>query len=208
MSGVTPAPLLGAYIGHMKRWISGALFGWLLAAGLAASSCGGYSSSGPSGNVVVMLRDSPFSDARAVLVTFSEVSVHRSGEGGFTTIPLADGASSRTCDLKKLVGAQDVLGTGSLDPGHYTQIRLTVTSGAVYFDAASSGPACAATIAPPAGQSAPVEVSSGEVKLNREFDVSAAATTITLDFDGDRSIIREGNGRYRMTPVIAVVSVG
>lgn len=52
-----------------------------------------------------------------------------------------------------------------------------------------------------------MEVSSGEVKLNREFDVVQAATTITLDFDGDRSIVRGGNGSHPMSPVIAVVSV-
>jgi hypothetical protein len=46
------------------------------------------------------------------------------------------------------------------------------------------------------------------VKLNRQFDVPAGgATTILLDFDGDRSIHETGNGRYMMRPVIAVVSV-
>ena len=28
-----------------------------------------------------------------------------------------------------------------------------------------------------------------------------------LDFDGDRSVTEMGNGRFRMTPVIGVVSV-
>lgn len=171
---------------------------------LAAASCG--SPSGPGGNTTVLIQDSPFSDAMAVLVTFSEVSAHKSG-GDFLSIPFADGVGSRTCDLKKLVGAQDVLGVGSLPQGHYTQLRLSVASAAIFLDSASSGPACAPAIAAPAGRSAPVEVSSGEVKLNREFDVAGNATTITLDFDGDRSIVRQGNGSYRMSPVIAVVSV-
>jgi hypothetical protein len=28
-----------------------------------------------------------------------------------------------------------------------------------------------------------------------------------IDFDGDRSVVETGNGRFRMTPVIGVVSV-
>lgn len=173
---------------------------------LAAVSCGD-SKTGPSAVVTVRLTDTPFADAQAVLVTFSEVSLHKSG-GDWMTVPFNPASSSRTCDLKKLVGAQDVLGTGSLGEGHYTQIRLTTTSASLFWDNPSVGPACAPTIATPAGRSSPVAVSSGEVKLNREFDVSSAgATTITLDFDGEASILATGNGEYRMTPVISVVSV-
>lgn len=173
----------------------------------AVAACGGGTSTSPSGgNAVVMLGDSPFSDAKAVLVTFSEVSAHKSG-ADFFTVPFGGGAASRTCDLKKLVGAQDVLGTGSLPEGHYTQIRLVVSSAVIYLDAASSGPACATSIPAPSGRSAPVDVPSGEVKLNPEFDLTSATTTITLDFDGDRSILQTGNGTYKLQPVIAVVSV-
>jgi hypothetical protein len=155
----------------------------------------------------VMLTDSPFSDAQAVLVTFSAVSVHMSG-GAFTTLPFADGASSRTCDLKKLQGANDVLGTGTLPPGHYTEIRLAVASAAIYFDNAASGSACASSIAAPAGRSAAVTIPSGDVRLNRPFDVvNSTTTTITLDFDGDQSLTQTGSDQYLMHPVIGVVSV-
>ena len=171
-------------------------------------ACDNSTSPSGTGTMRVMLQDSPFSDSRAVLVTFSEVSVHRTG-GAFQTLPFAQGAVSRTCDLKKLQGAQDVLGTGPMTQGHYTQIRLTVSAATLYFDNASVGPACAPAIVAPAGASAPVTVSSGTVILNREFDLEEDdVTTILLDFDGDGSIIQTGQGTYRMTPVIAVVSVG
>jgi hypothetical protein len=53
-----------------------------------------------------------------------------------------------------------------------------------------------------------VEIPSGEVKLNRQFTVpTSGSTTMLLDFDGDRSIRETGNGRFMMTPVIAVTSV-
>ena len=177
------------------------------AAALTAVACG--STTGPSGasSFTVMLKDSPFSDAKSVLITFSEVSAHRA-EGEWITLPFADAATSRTCDLKKLVDAQDVLGSGPLTAGRYTMVRVVVTSATLYFDNAAAGAPCAAAVTAPEGRSAAVEVPSGEVRLNRNFEVDAdGATTMLIDFDGDRSIHETGNGRYMMQPVITVVSV-
>ncbi len=180
-----------------------------VAVSLTTVACGG-SPSGPSiaATLNVRITDSPFSDADAVLVTFSEVAVHRADDE-WTTVPFAGDAMTRTCDLKKLEGAQDVLSVGALLQGHYTQIRLVVASATLYFENASGeGPACAPMIAPPYGQSAQLEIPSGEVKLNRQFELTTDdATTMLLDFDGDRSIKQTGNGRYIMTPVIGIVSV-
>jgi hypothetical protein len=165
-----------------------------------------------NGTLNVRITDSPFSDAKAVLVTFSAVSVHLTEGDAWQTIPFTSG-SSRTCDLKKLQGPTDVLGVGTLPSGHYTQVRLVVSAASIYFDNAASGGACSASIGAPAGKSAPVDIPSGEVKLNRQFTVSGGATTMVLDFDGDRSIKATGGGngksptKYMMTPVIAVVSV-
>jgi hypothetical protein len=181
----------------------------LAAAGVSACGSDSVMSPSGSGRLSLMIKDSPYSDARALLVTFSEVTAHRDGEGGFTKLPFGDlTAISRTCDLKKLVDRQDLLGVGSMPEGHYTQVRLVVSSATLYFDNPSDGPACATTIAAPAGRSANVEIPSGEVKLNRGFDVAASGvTTMLIDFDGDRSVTETGNGRFRMTPVIGVVSV-
>src|SRR5512140_559658 len=84
--------------------------------GTAGSGAGGI------GTLSVMIKDSPFSEATALLVTFSEVSAHMSGtdttDGEWVTLPFAAAATSRTCDLKRLVAATDVLGTASLAAGH------------------------------------------------------------------------------------------
>ena len=171
------------------------------------TGCGSGSTTGPSssaGTLTIRLTDSPFSDAQAVLVTFSEVSVHVSG-GDFITLPFAPVASSRTCDLKKLQGVSDVLGTGPLPPGHYTQIRLVVASAMIYFTSVSGPSPCASGFTPPPGGTA-MDIPSGDVRLNREFDVPPV-TAITLDFDGDQSIKQTGSGRFVMTPVITVVGV-
>jgi hypothetical protein len=79
---------------------------------LGVSGCGGNSPSGPSGpsgSFNLMLKDTPFQDAKSVLVTFSEVTAHRDSDVDFTPVPFAAGATTRTCDLKKLETAQDVL---------------------------------------------------------------------------------------------------
>ncbi len=176
-----------------------------------AIGCGG-SPSGPSGSgsLRVMLKDSPFHDASAVLVTFNEVSVHQDTDADFTPLKFAADATSRTCDLLRLQkdNAQDVLGIGTLDAGHYTQVRLEVAEANLYLGAPSTGDACGPGLIPPAGTPIPLTIPSGEVKLNREFDVPEGGTTLmSLDFDGDHSIIQTGNGSYMMKPVIAIVSV-
>jgi hypothetical protein len=166
----------------------------------------------PNGTLNIRITDSPFSDAKAVLVTFSAVNVHRSDGDSWQTIPFTSG-STRTCDLKKLQGATDILGVGSLPSGHYTQVRLVVSAANIYFDNASSGSACAASISAPSGKKAAVDIPSGEVKLNHQFTVSGSATTMTLVFVGDKSIKATGSGKgnsptkYMMTPVIRVASV-
>ena len=184
-----------------------------VALGVVSFGCSGDSPSGPSGTsgtLSLRITDSPFTDAKAVLVTFSEVTAHRSEES-WSKVPFADSAAtSRTCDLKRLEGsAQDLLGSGPLAAGQYTMVRLVVQSATIYFDNPStSATPCASSITSPQGRSASVTIASGEVKLNRGFTLAAdTATTILLDFDGDRSIQETGNGRFTMSPVIGILSV-
>jgi hypothetical protein len=169
-----------------------------------------------SGKLTVKMKDTPFSDAKAVLVTFKDLSVHRA-EGAWETIGFP-GGGTLTCDLKQLQDATDILGVDTLPAGHYTQIRLAVDSAFLYFEnAAASGP-CDAQIAPPDQNGWALKIPSGEVKLNRQFTVpDGGATSILLDFDGDKSIKQTGGsngngngaakGGYTMTPVIHVVEV-
>ena len=84
----------------------------LAAACLVASACGGSSTSpsGSTGTLRMMLTDSPFTDAKSLFITFSEVDTHKSdtAEGAWSKVEFPNGAT-RTCDLKKLQTAQDVL---------------------------------------------------------------------------------------------------
>jgi hypothetical protein len=182
---------------------------WLPVIGLVlllGSACSGPS--GQTGSLTVNLKDGPYADAQSMLVTFSGVSAHHADEE-WQTLAFAGGATSLTCDLKKLVNVFDVLGTGQLLAGHYTQIRVVVQSAALYSSPTpAADPACAASITPPAGLIGSVEIPSGEVKLNRQFTIpEGGATKILIDFDGDRSVNALGNGRFSMSPVISIVSV-
>jgi uncharacterized protein DUF4382 len=177
-----------------------------LVAAIAASACGG-SGTGPSGSgtLRMMIKDSPFSDAQALLVTFQKVSVHQSDtpDGAWTDVT----TTPRTCDLKRLQNVQDILGTTTLTAGHYTQIRLVVATAAIFFNEKTTGDTCAASFTM-ATQPTNVTIPSGEVKLNREFDIQSNTTnSISLDFDGDKSVREMGNGAYSMSPVISIVAV-
>ena len=189
------------------KYLSASAIAAVMAVSTIACSDSPSSPSLSGGNFNLRLRDTPFTDAKAVLVTFSSARAHRS-DSDWTVVPFINAATSRTCDLKKLETSEDVLGSAALPAGHYTQVRLVVQSATLFFDNASTGSACASSIAPPAGASATLDIPSGEVKLNREFDVSASSTTTMLiDFDGNGSIHLTGNGRYMMSPVITILSV-
>src|SRR6187431_3214013 len=168
-----------------------------LTAGIATSACGSGTGPSGSGTLRMTLKDGPFSDAKALLVTVSQVEVHKSDTPDGAWIKIV---GEKTCDLKRLETAQAALGAQPLDSGHYTQVRLQVISAVVYFENETTGDPCAVT--PPAGRSANVTIPSGEVKLIRGFDVPEGDTkTMLLDFDGDKSVHMTSNGQYMMSPV-------
>jgi hypothetical protein len=155
-------------------------------------ACGSPTGPSQSGNLRLMITDSPYGDASAVHVTFKELQVHPAYGGDWMPMDFAGvpGSASRVCNLKKLEGPVDILGADSLTAGRYGQVRLVVAEAVIYFGGtATAEPACAATLAPPAGSTsrASLEIPSGEVKLNRQFELVAnGTTTIDLDFEGYR----------------------
>jgi len=178
-----------------------------LTAGIATSACGSGTGPSGSGTLRMALKDSPFTDAKALLVTVSQVEVHKSDtpDGAWITI-----VGEKTCDIKRLATAQAALGSQPLDSGHYTQVRLVVRRAVIDFENETTGDPCAVPAPPevlPSNQ-ANVTIPSGEVKLIRGFDVPEGETkTMLLDFDGDKSVHQLGTGQYSMSPVVSVVSV-
>jgi Domain of unknown function (DUF4382) len=188
-----------------------------VSSGSSTSPGTGTTGSSGTGTLRLMLKDAP-TNASAVLVTFSAISVHMSG-GGW--IELSSGLTSEslplTCDLIKLRSGGILLGTGEIAAGHYTQIRLMMPKVTLYQGGTpTSSLACVtaenAATAVPVGavpaEGSDVTVPSGDIKLNHEFTLSGGTTlTITLDFDASKSIHETGNNKFMMTPVINIDSM-
>lgn len=198
---------------------------------LVFSGCTGFGpgndDEGGEGSVAFYVTDAPADDFTSVYVTFDEVQVHRSGAGdddGLSTVPDDDlstvpdddlstvpgnglstvpddtldddGAgwftivdSTQTIDLKQFQGdARAFLGDHAVDAGTYTQIRIEVSD--VYGELAD-------------GTRVDFDLPSDTLKIVRPWTVADDEETVLIvDFDLDKSIVRSGNGEYRLKPVL------
>jgi hypothetical protein len=167
-------------------------------ANLAAAGCGGSGSGSGSGSgqLTVLMADAPPSLAgvTAVNVTVSQVEVHTSS-GGWQTVF----QGSKTFNLLALANVQDVttlphLVDGGLAPGHYDQLRLVVASGTIGVN----------------GQTQPLVIPSGANTGLKAlpFDVASRQDTVLLlDFDVAQSVTLQGDGTYKLQPVIRLAPV-
>lgn len=167
-------------------------------------------SAGAPGSLTVRITDrGAYQSARAVLVTFSEVSVLRGDN--WTRLPFPDpNASTWTCDLKKLEnGNADFLGSGKPQQADYTWVRVMVESATLYpNNSAVSATPCARTIPPPAGDAYQVAIAQKEGKDNGAFPVTSTdARTLLIDFNSDASITDLGGKNYSLTPIVRLLSV-
>jgi len=96
-----------------------------------------------------------------------------------------------------------LLGSSELAANHYTQLRVFLKEAATLVlegGQGPDGPTVTETLKIPSSQNT-------GIKLNRPFDiVEGEVTKLTLDFDAQKSVIKTGNGKYKMKPVITVLS--
>ncbi len=185
-----------------KTWIGGLLTALVLTLGLAA--CSSTDSSG-SGSLQLTLVDAPtpIEGIEAIDITFSSIIVHKTSSaelGDAQWIVLLDeelSAAERTFDLLEYVnGASAVLGSASLESGHYSQIRIIIESATITIDGVESA----------------LTILSGTVsglKLTHAFTIDAnVITEIILDFDAGESVseVPVGSGQYRLQPTIRTVT--
>lgn len=179
----------------MKRLWYLILFPFLL---LVVSNCSKSikSEKASEGMIKIYLTDVP-AVYDSVKIVVSEVSVHKATEDDDTLsgwVVVND--SVQTYDLLQLRnGAMAVLDSGSLDAGHYTQIRLLITDGScVVVD----------------GQSYDLQIPSGYqsgVKLVHQFRIEENKLyELILDFDAEKSIVHTGGDKYQLKPTIRVVA--
>ena len=167
---------------------------------------------GSNGAVRVTLTDDPaVGSVRKLLITANEVRIHDDGEqtatGGDTTA-VADGATGngwvvlcsgdQTFDLLELTNGRTMPLCGdqaiTVPTGHVSQIRLGVKSAQLVMDG---------------GATQDLDVPSGAtsgLKINVGRDVPKDQTlTIKLDFDAAASLEQQGNGSWKLKPVLRVL---
>jgi len=94
-------------------------------------------------------------------------------------------------DLVTLVGVEAFLGSVEVEAGSFTQIR-------VHIDRVE--------VTPEDSTSQPATVPSGILRIVRPFEVQEGLLTVlTLDFDGDRSIVTTRRGRFIFKPVVRLL---
>lgn len=140
------------------------------------------------------LTDSP-GDYEEVNIDIQGVEIHRA-EGnqssGWVSLNVEEGVYNI---LTLTNGLDTLLGSAELPSGRVSQIRLILgTNNSVKVD----------------GTVYPLTTPSGQqsgLKLNVQTQMSPGVTyVITLDFDAARSVALNGNGGYRLKPVIRVIT--
>lgn len=165
---------------------------------------GGPETAQAMGTLQIMVTDAPpEEEVTSIMVTVESVEVHKAaaeqeqtsnnltnnstnGEAGW--LPLGILAGNETFDLLQIQGIEEVLAVGELEPGKYTQIRMTISSVQVRLGA---------------GNLTDVILPSGKLKFVRPFDIVEGQTTALLfDFDAEKSINMTGSGKIMFKPVI------
>ncbi|MFC2024623.1 DUF4382 domain-containing protein [Chloroflexota bacterium] len=116
-----------------------------------------------------------------------EQQQEQQGGESWLTLNMLEGAEQ--FDLLEIRGLEEVLAVGELEAGKYTQIRISVESVEVIFGDDE--------------EYQEAEVTGGELKFVRPFDVVEGETTILLlDFDAEKSVNTTGQGRVHVKPVV------
>jgi hypothetical protein len=159
-----------------------------IAAAVSLSGC----TANDKGTLIIKMTDAPANDTIShVNVTISTIQVHMAAGGNNTTTGwLTVTNQTQTLDLISLKNVTAIIANANLSIGLYTQIRLQVT-------------ACTVTVN---NTTYNATVPSGMIKLNHNWALKTnQTTTLTLDFNAEKSLHQEGNGTWKLQPVIGII---
>jgi hypothetical protein len=145
-----------------------------------------------TGQLVLKITDAPGDlNITHANVTIAQVQVHRSAVGNNTTAAWFTVVNiSKTFDLVSLHHVTEFLGSVNLSAGWYTQIRLYVEKAVLTID----------------GVEYDCKIPSKTIKLIIPFRISAnTTTTLTMDFDVQKSVHQTGNSKYMFKPTIRII---
>ncbi len=149
-----------------------------------------------TGILEIRVTDPPPPDMDHIWVKLQSLEIHKAG-GSWITID--DVEETEPFDLKAIEGLEAYLASQVVEAGRYTQIRLGVEPGAVTVDIDEDIE----------GDEYDAKVPSDKIKLVGNFEVLENNTTvITLDFNGEKSVLVTGKGDYIFKPVIKLLVSG
>ena len=166
-----------------------------------------------TGTLQLNLTDQPADEEyEEVFITFSQISVHRGEEQDYENDEnnvngdgwIVISKEEQGYDLLTLQdGEFELLAEEDLTDGVYTQIRLKIVEG----DVENGDPKTYVMLD---GEKYPLTVPSGSqsgLKLIHPFRIMVGTTTVLfLDFNAEKSVLKTGNGQYKLKPTIAVLS--
>jgi len=170
------------------------------------------------GRLKIFLTDAP-GDYLEVNITISKIEAHIAGddegaEGYWTVLKEWPSGKEPIFDLIKLQDVSELLVDGTFDAGKYTQLRLFVSESTVSVEIEVAEEENDKEI--DIVNEVPFEIFNVEIpsidqtgiKLIHPFEIIEGKTTeLTIDFDAERSVIKTGNGSYKLKPVIKIVTV-
>lgn len=152
------------------------------------------------GTLQIMVTDAPpEEEVTSIMVTVESVEVHKAAAGQQQSaanstdeeagwVPLDILAGNETFDLLQIQGIEEVVAIAELEPGNYTQIRMTISNVQVRLGD---------------GDLQDVILPSGKLKFIHPFDIVGGQTTALLfDFDAEKSVNVTGSGQIIVKPVI------
>ena len=153
------------------------------------------------GILEIYLTDAP-GDYSEVNITISKIEAHIAGEDEESWEVLKEWDEGKLVDLVKLEDVSILLASLELEPNKYTQLRLSLKG--------DEGDAWLVLNDSDSTQVS-FEIPSGcqtGIKLIHPFEIIEGETTeLTIDFDAEKSIIKTGNGNYKLKPTIKVTSI-
>ena len=210
----------------MRRLISLLVLLLLIAAATFLLSCGGSSSNSMQmATVQVSLSDpatcsapqGPFSH---VYVTVTDVRIHQSPGASDTDsgwVDLAPGLAGSPVQVDLLGAATQcflkMLGSSEIQPGTYQQIRILLADNSATVSGNQCGSAanCVVLASDPLNprplllsseSKTGIKIPAGQIAGSKFVVAAGESKDLNLDFNACRSIVREGNGSFRLKPVL------
>lgn len=145
------------------------------------------------GILEIRVTDPPPADVKSAVVYLTNIEVHKVSanvsDNESSWIPIIKAPAS--FDLMDVIGVEKILGSANITAGSFTQIRMDVTK--VVGETTDN-------------VSYTAEVPSDKLKIVGAFNVGGGTRTVlTLDFDGERSLVRTGQGKFLFKPVVKLL---